>query len=639
MASALIGALRVSLGLDSAEFQRGVKAASGQLSKLGADMQKIGAAVSVVGTGIALAVRSQIKAADNLTKLAQSIGVNVEALSQLQYAADLSGVSLDQLRTSLTILSRNLVDQADKFETVGVATRNAAGEMRPTVDVLHDLADVFASMPDGAEKTALAVELLGRSGAEMIPLFNGGSAALRGLMQEADRLGLTLDHETGRAAERFNDALSKLQAAATGLARQIASALAPAMARIAEAVAEAAAGFAKLSEPMQTFAAGLVAVVAAAGPVIFALGTITRAATALGAAATLALGPWGRLAALIVAAGVAALTFSDRAETVADPVEEARVALGLLNEVLGDFNTTSPEAASNSLEQAAAHARNAEAALKAAEAELEVLKVRQAAMTFPGVENDSNPALEATRREAAALGEVIDSLRGSLEEARRRLKAQVAEIGSMGTAWGEAAKPGTVLADTTDRIGRAMQRATEAVEEAKDPVAQLSERIESGLEQSLLGLVDRTSSVEDAFKNMARTVIAEAYRMSVVQPILNGLLGTRDSSGNRTGGLLGSLIASFGGFRAEGGPISAGRAYMVGERGPEMIVPSSSGTVVPNHAFGGVTVNQTIAVDGGSNPAAIRQELARLMPQITEATKSAVIDARRRGGQMKAAFG
>ena len=101
----------------------------------------------------------------------------------------------------------------------------------------------------------------------------------------------------------------------------------------------------------------------------------------------------------------------------------------------------------------------------------------------------------------------------------------------------------------------------------------------------------------------------------------------------------------FGGARATGGPIESNKAYLVGERGPELVIPRQSGTVVNaaqtaqamGSGSGDVTVNNNITVTG-SDAAMVRTEIAKMIPQITNATKAAVIDAKQRGGQMAAAF-
>ena len=73
--------------------------------------------------------------------------------------------------------------------------------------------------------------------------------------------------------------------------------------------------------------------------------------------------------------------------------------------------------------------------------------------------------------------------------------------------------------------------------------------------------------------------------------------------------------------------------YIVGEKGPELFIPSTTGRVVPNNDLsgGGVTVVQNINVTTGVQQT-VRAEIANLLPQISNAAKSAVADARMRGG-------
>ena len=94
------------------------------------------------------------------------------------------------------------------------------------------------------------------------------------------------------------------------------------------------------------------------------------------------------------------------------------------------------------------------------------------------------------------------------------------------------------------------------------------------------------------------------------------------------------------GTRARGGPVTAGRPYLVGERGPELMVPGRNGTIVPNGAMGGggVTINQPINLTTGVQQT-VRAEVLNMLPQISEAAKGAVLDARRRGGSFAATMG
>jgi hypothetical protein len=163
--------------------------------------------------------------------------------------------------------------------------------------------------------------------------------------------------------------------------------------------------------------------------------------------------------------------------------------------------------------------------------------------------------------------------------------------------------------------------------------------IESSLEDGFMSMVDGTKSVKDAFKSMAREILKELYRVLVVQRLVGAISG---GIGMFSGRSTGSLGLPFG--LATGGSMMPGKSYLVGEHGPELVIPRHSGTVVnanqTANAMGGngtTVVNNNISVTG-SDAAMVRAEVAKMIPQITNATKAAVIDARLRGGQMKAAF-
>lgn len=238
MSSSVIGALRVNLGIDSAAFSDGLKKAQSGLSKFGS-LAKTGLAAAAAGAtaaagAMALAVKGSIDAADDMSKAAAKIGIPIEELSRLKYAADLSGVSFEGLQTAVGKLSKQMNEAkngskaaAEAFSSIGVSATNADGSLKTASQVLTEISDRFATMPDGAEKTALAMELMGRSGANMIPLLNGGSAALQQLMGEADQFGQVFTAEMGANAEAFNDNISRLQGAFGNLAAKVAQELLP----------------------------------------------------------------------------------------------------------------------------------------------------------------------------------------------------------------------------------------------------------------------------------------------------------------------------------------------------------------------------------------------------------------------------
>lgn len=251
--SALIGALRVSLGLDSAQFSSGLNKSSGDLAKFGrvaiAGFAAVAAAGVAAMVGIGVAVKGAIDDFDEMAKTAQKVGLTVEELTRLRYAANMSGVEIGTLTGGVQRLSRNMADvaagakgpAAQAFAALGISVVDANGKLRSSQDVLYELADRFASMPDGANKTAMAIAILGKSGAEMIPLLNGGAQALRDMAEESDRFGQTVSTRAAKAAEVFNDNVSRLQAMLGGLVNRIAEAVLPTLADLSTRFVQAAA--------------------------------------------------------------------------------------------------------------------------------------------------------------------------------------------------------------------------------------------------------------------------------------------------------------------------------------------------------------------------------------------------------------
>ncbi len=240
MTSAVVGALRVNLGADTSAFDQGLTNARTKLTAFGAAVKTgfalaAGAAVVAVGK-MGVAVHDSINAADQMDEAAQRIGIGTEELSRLAYAAKITGVEFSSMETSLSRLSRNMVSAANgsesaqkKFAQFGVEIKNADGSLKSTSDVMKAIADRMASMPDGAEKTAMAMELMGRSGADMILMLNGGSKALGDLMVEAESFGQVFTAEMGANAGKFNENIDRLIGLSGSLAAKIATAILPAM--------------------------------------------------------------------------------------------------------------------------------------------------------------------------------------------------------------------------------------------------------------------------------------------------------------------------------------------------------------------------------------------------------------------------
>jgi hypothetical protein len=327
-----VGALRVSLGLDSAAFEQDLGKVQRQLGQLSSEMNKsflaIGAAVAAATVAIGAAIKNVIDEADDMNKLSAKLGVPIEQLSQLAYAADLAGVPMEDLSTALKKLSTAMSDaqsggQFSKlFKAMGISVTDAKGQLKSSTAVMLEVSNKFDGMKNGAQKAALAVKYFGKAGLDMIPLLNDGAGSIREMMKEADALGLTLDGRTGDAAEQFNDNLSRLGSAVKGLAVQLTVALAPALAAISDAVVVMAKGMVagigvirEYSDVIAVAAGALAvmfspAILAAVGSLTLAIGGGLLSAIAALDAAMLA-NPIGVLAVGIAAAITAIYVFRD----------------------------------------------------------------------------------------------------------------------------------------------------------------------------------------------------------------------------------------------------------------------------------------------------------------------------------------
>lgn len=238
--AANVGTLLINLEANVARLQsdmersrRVVEDAMGRMSA-GVDAFKsrlLGA--MTVGAFTAL-IKGTIDAADHLGKLSQRTGLTVETLAGLKHAADLSDVSFEGLAGSLKKLAIFQVEATTGSKENAAWLRALGVTARDPKDALMQIADTFAAMPDGVEKSAAAVKLLGKSGDEMIPLLNGGSAALRAMIEEGQRLNPITDEMAGNA-ETFNDNMTRLSAGVAGAGASIANVMLPAFVDISQA--------------------------------------------------------------------------------------------------------------------------------------------------------------------------------------------------------------------------------------------------------------------------------------------------------------------------------------------------------------------------------------------------------------------
>lgn len=240
-----------SIQKDLSEVGKSVETSSKKMAVDWGDMAKKSALAVTAVTGALFAlVKKTADYGDELWKTSQKTGIAVETLSGLKLAADKSDLSLQGLAMGMARLARLVVEanqggkeQAAILERIGVTATDTTGKMKPMDALMGEVADKFKDMPDGVEKTAMAMDIFGKSGMEMIPLLNLGSAGLKKEREEAERLGLVMSGDTAKASEAFNDELTTLNKALLGVVLTIGKELLPVFKGITEAVVGIVAAF------------------------------------------------------------------------------------------------------------------------------------------------------------------------------------------------------------------------------------------------------------------------------------------------------------------------------------------------------------------------------------------------------------
>jgi len=290
-----------------------------------------------------------IEAQAEMGKTAEKIGLNVKEFSAFSHVAKLTGLDAETLSRAVGLLSKNMLaaaqgskEQRKHFASLGIEYQNANKTLRSNVSVLEDVADRFKGMQDGAAKTALALQLFGRSGKELIPMLNKGGEGIRAMMEEADAFGLVIDKDAANAARRFKMNLAELRGAVEGLSFKVAQELLPSLIRLTSQALQWAkdGGFQKLAGHIRDVAewvknlgmwiasyalvSGLLRAAAAVRELAVGIGTLNAAMVA---------NPWG-----LAAIGIA--TFGYALWKEYDKIKQTRRELEGLNrqaEILAQF--------------------------------------------------------------------------------------------------------------------------------------------------------------------------------------------------------------------------------------------------------------------------------------------------------------
>ena len=232
----IAGQLEIQLLANMARLQSDMDNAKRTVTSAVDGMNKV---LATIGVGISVAgianmVKSVADAGDKLNDLSKITGLTVNELGGLEKQAKLNGTTMDAVAKAVGQMSKQLYNDADAFKALGIATREADGTLRNANQVLLDVSERFSKIQDGAAKSAIANQIFGKSGRELIPLLNEGSQKLIEAANAHQKYsGWT--NQSAEQADLFNDQLTILQGRIAGVKTRFISDLLPGLNNIISA--------------------------------------------------------------------------------------------------------------------------------------------------------------------------------------------------------------------------------------------------------------------------------------------------------------------------------------------------------------------------------------------------------------------
>ena len=265
------GSIVSKLTLDRSKFSASIKAVQKQTKTLGGWVKKnsgqfkaMGLAIAAMGAAALLTFKKMVKqyveVGDMIHKMAIRTGFAATRLSELAYAADISGADINMLEKGVKRMARTITEASAGLETyirplkrIGIEVKDLQ-KLTPEEQFLK-ISYAIAELEDPTLRAATAQEIFGRAGTMLLPLMAEGAEGMARLREEAHRLGYIFDEETAAKAAALKDAQTALTASVKGLSIAILNDLIPVVTDIVKNLTDWFVGTRKHAK---TWAAGLI---------------------------------------------------------------------------------------------------------------------------------------------------------------------------------------------------------------------------------------------------------------------------------------------------------------------------------------------------------------------------------------------
>lgn len=597
----VIARLSVELGMNTAAFEKNAKQAGKTVDTMKGRMQKAGATIAGAFAGMiggeALNQfremgRAALDSVGGLGEVATQLGVTTDALQEFRYVASQTGIEQGEIDKALQRLTRTMgelqdptLEQAEAMKRLGLTAKDFAGLDASQGLVL--LADRVNQLPDAATRSAVGFDLMGRSFQTLLPLLAEGSTGIQQMIADARAAGIVLTEEQIAKADKSADALVAIEQRTAAELNKI--------------YVDNADALVKFDTQVEMFK------VSAIGALAETIDFFQRTQLAVDA--------WDGAREKFRIAGE---SFAQFKSAVANTASEAiaavnRMITGIGAAITGRLNAIWDSAKKKVQEVGSTFAWLYDKVVGNSWVPDMVTEIGQHMTRLDTLM--VGKAKDATGKTSEAFRELArdtKSLMDRLYPEMVRILGMREDIATIDKAQAGGLLSGAAADDARYRARLAGAGVTGPAEVSDSILNSKPITVEMiNIEKALGGLAGKaqasTVKIAKTFKDMADETLGALQRMTDALKgggfldILGAVLGLGLQLGSI--GAFGKKFqtninsAAFGGFRALGGPISAGRAYVVGERGPELFVPQHRGHVFSNKdSFGGGGMGGTLDI-------------------------------------------
>jgi len=526
--------------------------------------------------------------------MSNKTNISVKELSRYDYVAKQAGSSIEAITKASRYMSAEMYKNAAIFKTLGISVKDNNGQLKSQGDMFIEVSGKLNQVKNGTEQLAIAQKIFGaRNAQELLPIMKLTTQELKNLYEESDRLGNTWTDKEAKAADDFSDAVGKLKTGIIGVGKEGMVGLLPLMTQYVEKATESAVKVrewvashealinAKVENTLEKIGKALELIwknregltialaVFITGVVVqnlvasgVALWTIAKA---IGVISVTPLGQWG----ILLAAGAGAVAMTVKGAQYNNIASGKNATADFISRARGNKNQNSRVLPSNST------------GLK---------------MTLP---SPGRAVSSGGGGGGLNLGGVTAPTAYQQWLAGNAANLQASRIDLAFGGGSNAYTSGGLAGMNTPRLG---MQGDSLLKTSGDHLLKLNTYLEKTnketkqLSQGWLNFADTMSNVlansvsqsGNAFQNIANNfrrmlevMVTELAARAAIFGLLNLFGG---------GGLVGGARNFiFGGFKASGGEVNTGKAYVVGENGPELFAPKQSGQIIPNG--GGLTIN------------------------------------------------